>query len=457
MRRHLPFLIVAIIAFSLVLILHSAFPNYTGFLRVFFFILLIDLYLWFSLIRGFQKTSNRKFGTNFFLKGNGNLRYEAILLYWFPFLLLFSSIVAGFIVPFAKWYQPLRTQVVNLILILYFSKLLPFLSLLFADFVRLIRFLISFRFQEGIFSRPFKMIPKIKPLLIAGWISGGILFLILTYGILVGNYRFTIKEQTIPVADLPDSFDGLQIVQISDLHLGSWSCPAKLEKAVGIINGLKPDMVLFTGDLFNYCTEDGKGFEPILSGLYAPLGVFAVMGNHDYGDYLKWPSKQAKQANLTEAHNYFNKIGWTLLLNANELVRIGADSIAIIGVENWGATRRFRRMGNLEQALHGVEQVPAQLLLSHDPTHWDSIVSRCYPSIDITFSGHTHGGQVGIDFTGIKWSPSRWLYKEWSGLYMRENPQGVQYLYVNQGLGSVGYGGRVGISPEITLITLRKH
>jgi len=457
MRKLLPLLIVAIIAFALVLILYSAFPNYTGFLRVFFFILLIDLYLWCSLIRGFRKTGNRKFGKRFFLKGDGSLRYEAVLLYWFPFLLLFGSIVAGFIVPFAKWYQPLRTQVVNLILILYFSKLLPFLSLLFTDFVRLIRLFVSYRFRDGIFRRPFKMIPRIKSLLIAGWISGGILFLILTYGILIGNYRFTIKEQTIPVAGLPDSFDGLKIVQISDIHLGSWSCPAQLEKAIELVNGLKPDMIFITGDLFNYCTEDGKGFEPILSGLHAPLGVFAVMGNHDYGDYLKWPSKQAKQTNLAEAHDYFNKIGWKLLLNANELVRKGNDSIAIIGVENWGATRRFRRLGDLDKALHGVEQVPVQLLLSHDPTHWDSIVSRHYPSIDITFSGHTHGGQVGIDFAGIKWSPSHWLYHEWSGLYLRKNPKEVQYLYVNQGLGSVGYGGRVGISPEITLITLQKQ
>ena len=457
MRKSLPFLIVAIIAFTLVLILYFAFPNYTGFLRVFFFILLIDLYLWFSLIRGFQKTGNWKLRGDFFLKGNGNLRYLAVFFYWFPFLLLFGSIVAGFIVPFAKWYQPLRTQVINLILILYISKLLPFLSLLFADFVRLIRFLVSFRFREGIFNRPFKMISRIKPLLLAGWISGGILFMILTYGILIGNYRFTIKEQTIPVADLPDSFNGLKIVQISDIHLGSWSCPAQLRKAVDLVNRLKPDMVFITGDLFNFCTEDGKGFEQILSAIHAPLGVFAVMGNHDYGDYLKWPSKQAKQANLAEAHNYFDKIGWKLLLNANKLVRKGNDSIAIIGVENWGATRRFRRMGDLEKARRGVEQVPVQLLLSHDPTHWDSIVSRCYPSIDITFSGHTHGGQVGIDFAGIKWSPSRWLYKEWSGLYKRGNPNGVQYLYVNQGLGSVGYSGRVGISPEITLITLQKQ
>ena len=437
----LSFIIIALI---LVLILRSAFPNYAGFLRIFFVFLLLDAYLWFSLLSCVSKLKPV-------------IRILITILYWFPLALALGCTITGFVIPFTDWYQPLRTQVMSFILIVFISKFLPAVALLIADFIRAIRFLYAHVINGKIKFGPFNQIHRNKPVLLSGWIVGGVLFLTLFYGTVFGNYNFRVREQVVPVSGLPAAFDGLRIVHISDIHLGSWTCKSKLEKAVSIINNLHPDLIFFTGDMFNYCTKDGNGFEPVLSKLRAPLGIFAVMGNHDYGDYMRWHSGMEKLRNLDDARKYYKMLGWNLLLNSNKIIRRGNDSIAVLGVENWGATRRFRRMGNVERAQKGAENFETQLLLSHDPTHWDSIVSRHYPKIDFTFSGHTHGGQIGIDGWGIHWSPSKWLYKEWCGLYKKTGKEGTQYLYVNQGLGSVGYAGRIGINPEITLIILTKQ
>jgi predicted MPP superfamily phosphohydrolase len=276
-------------------------------------------------------------------------------------------------------------------------------------------------------------------------------------GMIFWNFDFVVRQETITLQELPASFDGIRIIQFSDIHLGSWACPAELRKAVSIINSNHPDIVFFTGDLVNYNSYEAYNFENILADIRAPLGIFAIMGNHDYGDYVQWPSREAKMENLEYLHEIYKEMGWKLLLNEHVFIHRGSDSIAIIGVENWGGTKRFPRLGDLGKAVQGLGKTSVQLLLSHDPSHWDKIVRRIFPNIDITFSGHTHGFQFGLECCGIRWSPAQYFYREWAGLYTRavagSHPQ---YLYVNRGLGSIGYPGRIGMLPEITLFILKK-
>jgi predicted MPP superfamily phosphohydrolase len=248
----------------------------------------------------------------------------------------------------------------------------------------------------------------------------------------------------------------MRIVQFSDVHLGNWPRKDKLEEVVRLINNCKPDMIFFTGDMFNYCTAEGIPFLPILGQLHAPFGIFAILGNHDYGEYIRWPSEADKKANMEALGQFYHQLGWTLLRNDNQIIARGSDSIAVVGVENWGKTKRFQRLGDIEKALTGSENLPVHLLLSHDPTYWESVISKNYPMVDITFSGHTHGGQVGINAAGIHWSPVAWFSKFWGGLYRKEGSPVIQYLYVDEGIGCIGYSGRVGILPEITLFTIRK-
>jgi len=213
--------------------------------------------------------------------------------------------------------------------------------------------------------------------------------------------------------------------------------------------------IFFTGDLVNYKTGEAYRFENILNKLKAGYGIFATLGNHDYGDYTRWPSQTAKMKNLTDLYEFFDRLGWKLLNNEHHLLENEDGQLAVIGVENWGAYSRFPKYGDIEKAAAGTEDAAVKLLLSHDPTHWDVVISKKYPDIDVTFAGHTHGFQFGIDTRRVKWSPAQWVYKHWAGMY--QNPAATekpQYLYVNRGLGTIGYPGRVGILPEITLFEL---
>ena len=254
---------------------------------------------------------------------------------------------------------------------------------------------------------------------------------------------------------LPVVFDGLRIVHISDLHLGSWTSKAKLAEVVDIINEQEADLVFFTGDLVDYVSAEAFGYKSILSKVESRFGVFATLGNHDYGDYTTWDSPEAKQANMDELYNFFREIDWKLLNNENHIIENGGEKLAIIGIENWSSYDRFPKYGDLDKALKGTSDIPVKLLLSHDPTFWDQKVQNYYPLIDITFSGHTHGFQFGIDTPGLKWSPAQYMYKQWAGLYSVAGESGRrQYLYVNRGTGTIGYPGRIGILPEITVVEL---
>ncbi|RYZ19046.1 MAG: metallophosphoesterase, partial [Chitinophagaceae bacterium] len=211
---------------------------------------------------------------------------------------------------------------------------------------------------------------------------------------------------------------------------------------------LKPDLILFTGDLVNNTSDEMDRFLELFGRLKAPMGVFSTLGNHDYGDYVQWPTADAKRANLERLKSIHAQMGWRLLMNEHVLLERGADRIAVLGIENWGAKARFPKYGKMSEAYPGTEWVPFKILMSHDPSHWDAEVRTRYSDIDLTLAGHTHGMQFGVELPGFRWSPVQYVYKQWAGLY----EEGAQKLYVNRGFGFLGYPGRVGILPEISLL-----
>lgn len=244
----------------------------------------------------------------------------------------------------------------------------------------------------------------------------------------------------------------MRIAQVSDIHSGSFFNKTAVKGGVEMLLGEKPDLIFFTGDLVNERTSEVRDYTEMFSKLKAPLGVFSVLGNHDYGDcYSGWTSDAAKAQNLKDMHAVVrNTLGYDLLLNENRTLTVDGASIGLIGVENWG--NRFVQHGDLEKAYAGMEEMPVKLLLSHDPSHWDAKVRPGYPDIDVTFSGHTHGAQFGVELPNFRWSPSQYIYKQWAGLYQ----EGEQYLYVNRGYGYIGFPGRIGMPPEITIMELKK-
>jgi predicted MPP superfamily phosphohydrolase len=442
MRKPISFLIAAVVLVGIFFVLKSALPKYAGFLPFIMILILLDVYLWYSVK---NKFSSKK----------PVIKYLVLGLYFLPLMLLVSSILTGVAIPFKEWNIAYRTYLMGIVTIVYVSKFIVIDFLFISDVIRVLQF--GFQSLVGKSGKKFNEIRRIRSLVFIGWISGTGFFLLLISGMIFWNFYFNVKQETIRLPELPSSFDGTRIIQVSDIHLGSWACPEKLRNAVELINSQNPDIVFFTGDLVNYTSYESYEFANILKEIKAPLGIFAIMGNHDYGDYIAWPSPEAKLKNLDYLHEIYKYMGWKLLLNEHVIIHRGSDSIAVIGVENWGGSKRFPRLGDLDKATKGIENTGVQLLLSHDPSHWDKIVKHNFRNIDITFSGHTHGFQFGLECCGIRWSPSQYMYKEWAGLYAEpvagSHPQ---YLYVSRGLGSIGYPGRIGILPEITLFVLRK-
>ncbi|MGZ3836512.1 MAG: metallophosphoesterase, partial [Mucilaginibacter sp.] len=252
--------------------------------------------------------------------------------------------------------------------------------------------------------------------------------------------------------DLPDAFDGFTITQLSDIHSGSFTSQKGVEKGVSIVNEQNSDLILFTGDLVNNLASEMDPWIPVFSQLKAPYGKFSVLGNHDYGDYVQWESKGHQSANLDRLKKVHSEIGFKLLLNEAVTIKKEDQSIALIGVENWGKGG-FHKYGDLEKAAISVPDESFKILMSHDPSHWDAVTLDHDQHIHLTLSGHTHGMQFGIELFGFKWSPIKYVYRQWAGLY----EEGGKYLYVNRGFGFLGLKARVGIWPEITVITLKKE
>lgn len=287
---------------------------------------------------------------------------------------------------------------------------------------------------------------------LVGVFFGFLPFFVIVYAVFRAVYRFKVHQVVVKSDLLPQNFNGLRIVQISDLHLGSFNYRYHiLDRAIKTINSLKPDFIFFTGDLVNNYAWELNGWEKILKELTAKKGKYSVLGNHDYGDYSKWESEEERNGNFADIKDFHAQIGFKLLLNEAECIENKGDKIAIVGVENWG-NPPFKQYGDLQQSLQGVEDVGFKILLSHDPSHWsEEVVSKT--NIALTLSGHTHGMQAGINIKNKEWSPIKYKYKHWAGLYRL----GHQFLYVSRGLGWMGFPGRLGMRPEITFIELEKE
>ncbi|WP_299523232.1 metallophosphoesterase [Winogradskyella sp.] len=278
-------------------------------------------------------------------------------------------------------------------------------------------------------------------------------FTSILYGMYKGKYNFKVLKYTLHFEDLPEAFDGYKLTQISDVHSGSFDNINKVEYAIDLINEQESDVILFTGDMVNNKAEELLPYVDIFKKLKAKDGLYSVLGNHDYGDYVSWNSEADKKQNLEDLKALQKDIGFNLLLNENRFIEKNGQRIAIIGVENWGKGG-FKKAGDLKKASSHVDKGDFKILLSHDPSHWDAEVVNNDYHYHLTLSGHTHGMQFGIEIPGwFKWSPVKWRYKQWAGIYEALG----QYINVNRGFGYLAFPGRVGIWPEITVIELKKQ
>ena len=284
------------------------------------------------------------------------------------------------------------------------------------------------------------------------WMGVGLsstLFFSLLYGF--GNkYNYKVIKKKIVLKGLPSSFKGFKIIHISDIHSGSLKDKAAVLKGIALIEKQNADIVLFTGDLDNDRASEMYDWMGVFGKIKAPNGVFSTLGNHDYGDYVKWDTVEEKKQNLEALKQVHHDLGWRLLMNENISIEKNGEKIKIVGIENWGAKARFPKYGKMDLAMQGVSKEDVAILLSHDPSHWEAEVIPKYSNVQLTLSGHTHGMQFGLENPYFKWSPVQWVYKQWAGIYDNKDQQ----LYVNRGFGFLGYPGRVGILPEITLIEL---
>lgn len=331
---------------------------------------------------------------------------------------------------------------------MFLAKVSWFAFMIIDDLVRL------FKFSGNKLSKTptSKTISRSEFIVTTGALVAGTFFGTMLYGIARGAHNYQVHKKKLKLKNLPKAFQGFKVVQISDVHSGSFWSKAGVEKGIQMILDQKPDVIFFTGDLVNNTADEFEEFKKIFGRLKAKHGVYSVLGNHDYGDYYRWPSAEGmtKDQNLENLKNHHRDMGWNLLMNENKVVEIEGEKLAILGVENWSAHKRFPKYGSLRSAYQGAEHIENKLLLSHDPSHWRAEVLKDFPTIDAMFAGHTHGMQFGIDTKYYRWSPVKYQYPEWADLY-EENGQ---YLYVNRGFGYLGYPGRVGFLPEISVFEL---
>ncbi|MBK8363745.1 MAG: metallophosphoesterase [Bacteroidetes bacterium] len=375
--------------------------------------------------------------------------------YWTISALAISVLLLGQVIDWHTWPKALRVYTFAMIFVIYLTKIFITVFMLLDDIIRLFRYVfgwlaIKFSSSKEV-SETFR-ISRLDFLVKTGFIVGAIPFFSLIYGMLKGAYNYKIHRTKIAFKDLPEEFEGLKMVQISDLHTGSFNTTEHLARAVELIMEEKPDVIFFTGDLVNDLHTEALPFKEIFQRLKAPHGVFSILGNHDYGDYYKWPDINSKIENLDKLKSFHSEVGWNLLLNEHTYLEKNGAKIGLIGVENYSGKKNFSRYGDMKIATKDYEVQGVNILLSHDPSHWNTEITNDYKFIDLTLSGHTHGMQFGIEIPGFKWSPVQYMYKQWADLYEQEH----QKLYVNRGLGFLGYPGRVGILPEISVFNLTK-
>ncbi len=365
--------------------------------------------------------------------------------YW-VFTLLAYGIILYWILTFnraSRDHQQIQLMV-SAMMIFVLPKLLSVIFLLIGDFTRFVEFGFKyFTAKENYFPERRKFIST------TALAAAGIFSALAIDGIIFGKYRHTVRKVKLRFKNLPENFKGYKIVQISDVHSGSFFNPQKLQKAIDLINEQDADVVLFTGDMVNNYADEFKPFIPLFKSIKAKDGKFSILGNHDYGDYGAWNSREEKAQNIPTLKNYQAEAGFKMLRNENIALEKNGEKIYLLGVENWGI-KPFPQYGDLDKALKGVPEDAIKVLMSHDPTHFDEVVKKHKTNVHLTLSGHTHGMQFGLDLKNIKWSPVKFKYKKWADLYESEG----KYLYVNRGFGVIAYPGRVGINPEITVIEL---
>ncbi|MEG1230449.1 MAG: metallophosphoesterase [Flavobacterium sp.] len=289
-------------------------------------------------------------------------------------------------------------------------------------------------------------------------ITGSIIILSIVFVLILilvlyqSRHHYKIHKTTISFSDLPEEFDGFTITQLSDIHSGSFTSAKGVQKGVNLVNAQKSDVIIFTGDLVNNSASEMEPWVDTFAQMNAQYGMFSILGNHDYGDYTTWESPAAKAQNMVRLKEIHHEMGFRLLLNESISIQKNDASIGLIGVENWGKGN-FHRYGDLNKAIENVLHEPFKILMSHDPSHWDAVVADYQPLVHLTLSGHTHGMQFGFEFMGIKWSPSKYIYERWAGLYESYG----RYLYVNRGFGFLGLKGRLGVWAEISVITLKRR
>jgi predicted MPP superfamily phosphohydrolase len=403
-----------------------------------------------------------------FLRVFGNSKWLKII-YWGITALLFLGLITLSLARPLGFEVSSRTgmQLGTFMLILLVPKLLLASFLFIEDITRGIRWIVQKLAQPetaAAASESSNKISRSKFLSQSAIVVAGIPFLHLLYGALKGKYDFTVRRIKVPVPNLPAAFEGFTITQLSDIHTGSFDSKSEVERGIDMANQQGSDVIFFTGDLVNDKAEELKGFEPIYSKLAAPFGVYSILGNHDYGDYTQWTSSEAKEKNFQNLCAAHGQLGWKLLKDQHQIIEKDGKKLALVGVENWG--KGFKQKGDLEAAIATPRQAPPEgelptsvkdadvrILLSHDPSHWEAQVQDHPLTFDLTLSGHTHGMQFGVEIPAlnIKWSPIKWRYPQWAGLYTDDKQQ---HLYVNRGFGHLGYMGRAGILPEVTVLEL---
>lgn len=350
----------------------------------------------------------------------------------------------------AQGMRPFHEWVLSLFLAFFLTKVVFAIVLLVGDIGRLLYGvgdnIVNHRKKENIpfFPARRKFISEIAILVAAVPFSG---FL---YGIFKGKYDYKLHRQTFYFDDLPEAFDGFTITQLSDIHSGSFDNRDAVQRGIDLAKAQKSDLYVFTGDLVNNAAWEIEPYIEMFSAIKAPFGQFSILGNHDYGDYIKWNSEQEKAANLEKLKEQHKKLGYRLIMDENVQIEKNGQKISLIGVQNWG--RGFIQRGDLDKALQGVDKDAFKILLSHDPTHWEEKVRFNPTKIHLTLSGHTHGAQFGVETAGLRWSPVKYVYLDWAG----PAEQNGRHLYVNRGFGFLAFSGRVGIWPEVTVITLKK-
>ena len=378
-----------------------------------------------------------------------------LIIYSVYWTLSVSAILTLILLPYISFHlnnfpKAVRSTLFAVIAGLFFAKLIASVFFLVDDIRRGIQWVAGKLFFSGTEGENMQQGEKISRSVFLSWtgaLAGTGLFSTLIYGF-NNKYRYQLKRFQFSFNNLPASFKGLKIVHISDIHCGSFNDKKAVLRGVKMVMNEKPDLILFTGDLVNNRSDEMNDYMDVFNQIKAPMGVFSTLGNHDYGDYSHWDTPELKRQNLELLKEIHAKLGWRLLMNEHVALQKGDDKIALLGVENWSAKARFPKYGKLDKAYEGAASYPFKILMSHDPSHWDAQVRPQYPDIDLMLAGHTHGMQFGVEIPGFKWSPVQYVYKEWAGLY----EEGPQKMYVNRGYGFIGYPGRVGILPEITVI-----